>query len=49
MEECKCDKSDCKKCQVQKLEELNKTLLSSKRVIRQLAIRQPIRQLKKEE
>ena len=43
---CKCDKPDCKKCQEQKLEELNKVLLGNKKkVIRQLAIKQPIRQL----
>lgn len=44
MEECKCNKPDCKKCQQQKLQEVNKTLTSS-RLIRQLAIKKPIRQL----
>ena len=45
METCKCNKPGCKKCQVQKLEETNKKLLGCKKIIRQLAIKQPIRQL----
>lgn len=42
---CKCNRPDCKKCRIQKLEETNKKLLGCKQVIRQLAIKQPIRQL----